>query len=163
VPGLAGEYGEVLELLLTSTVDKEAMKKELGDQLWFVAVLSDLFDYKMEEVVFTEEFEDLDEFQNLVFESLFDLPIEVDSLVYELGYYIGDLNSLFAKAVRDNHGDVPEDKIGFLVLTLANIVFSTARLGAFYDITLEEMMEKNIDKLFSRKARGTLSGSGDDR
>jgi NTP pyrophosphatase (non-canonical NTP hydrolase) len=58
--GLAGETGEICENVkkilrdkngIISDKDKEAIKKELGDQLWYVAALCSEFGFSMSEVV----------------------------------------------------------------------------------------------------------------
>ena len=54
--GLAGEAGEVADLIKKQVyhqhgVDPEAIKKELGDVLWYVAALCSNLDLTMEEVM----------------------------------------------------------------------------------------------------------------
>lgn len=53
--GLTSEVGEVAgkfskQMRGDTFVDREAMKKELGDVLWFVAETASLFDLKLSEV-----------------------------------------------------------------------------------------------------------------
>lgn len=54
--GLVGEAGEVAELVKKGIyhqhgIDREAVKKELGDVLWYVAALATEFGFSMEEVM----------------------------------------------------------------------------------------------------------------
>lgn len=53
--GLAGEAGEVVDLLKKHLghghpVDREKLKKELGDVLWYLSDLARLFDIKLSDV-----------------------------------------------------------------------------------------------------------------
>jgi NTP pyrophosphatase (non-canonical NTP hydrolase) len=54
--GLAGEAGEVSELIKKGIfhqhgIDREKIKKELGDVLWYVAGLAGQFDLTLEEIM----------------------------------------------------------------------------------------------------------------
>ena len=60
--GLSGEAGEVAEKIKKwirdsgsdiTKLDKEAMAKELGDVLWYIARISDLLDLKMSDIART--------------------------------------------------------------------------------------------------------------
>jgi NTP pyrophosphatase (non-canonical NTP hydrolase) len=46
---------------------------------------------------------------------------------------------------------------------LGDVLWYCAMLAREVDINLGHVMEKNIEKLHSRKERGTLGGSGDNR
>jgi NTP pyrophosphatase (non-canonical NTP hydrolase) len=46
---------------------------------------------------------------------------------------------------------------------LGDVLWYCAMLAREVDINLGHIMEKNIEKLHSRKERGTLGGSGDNR
>lgn len=60
--GLVGESGEIAEKMKKivrdngsdfTTVDKDDLKKELGDILWYVAILADYFDISFEDIAST--------------------------------------------------------------------------------------------------------------
>lgn len=72
----------------------------------------------------------------------------------------GEVNSLHAKAVRDG---VPDDFKSKLTKELGDVLWFVAVIAAQHDISLGAVAMKNIDKLTSRKERGVLGGSGDDR
>ncbi|MFZ2619476.1 MAG: nucleoside triphosphate pyrophosphohydrolase family protein [Alphaproteobacteria bacterium] len=46
---------------------------------------------------------------------------------------------------------------------LGDVLWYTARMAAALGITLEDVLQNNHDKLMSRKARGVIAGSGDNR
>jgi NTP pyrophosphatase (non-canonical NTP hydrolase) len=50
-----------------------------------------------------------------------------------------------------------------MALELSDVCWYVAVLAYELDYTLEEIMQMNLDKLSSRKERGVLSGSGDNR
>lgn len=54
--GLAGEAGEVVDLIKKGIyhqqgIDKDKVKKELGDVLWYLSALCKQFDFTLEEVM----------------------------------------------------------------------------------------------------------------
>ena len=58
VLGLCGEAGEIAEKLKKfyrdgRSLDREDIKKELGDVLWYVAYVSRLIDYKLGDTAYT--------------------------------------------------------------------------------------------------------------
>jgi len=50
-----------------------------------------------------------------------------------------------------------------LLLKITNILYHLAVICIIIDTTLENVANTNIEKLYSRKARGQLQGSGDNR
>ena len=46
---------------------------------------------------------------------------------------------------------------------IGDALYYLATIANFNDITMDEAMRANVDKLSSRKVRGLLHGSGDDR
>ena len=46
---------------------------------------------------------------------------------------------------------------------LGDVLWYLSELALTYNISLEEVAKSNLEKLSSRKMRGTLSGSGDNR
>jgi NTP pyrophosphatase (non-canonical NTP hydrolase) len=72
---------------------------------------------------------------------------------------VGELSSLFAKAYRD---EKPLDEEN-VKKELGDILWFVAGFATYYGWSLEDIAETNIAKLESRKARGVISGSGDNR
>ena len=169
-PGLAGEIFELQEVVaffFDRDTYHEKVLAEVGDVFWFIALIADEFDWSLENVILDcddeELYDSLDAYQSVVISSLFDGQIDERNLALELGAASNDIVSVWAKAVRDNAGEVTQDKQVKLKIALNDAFFSASRLAFMSGWNIEEVMSHNIDKLFSRKARGKLSGSGDNR
>jgi NTP pyrophosphatase (non-canonical NTP hydrolase) len=80
----------------------------------------------------------------------------LQNLVSEVGELFGHL----AKARRD--GRKPEHEM-LVKKELGDILWSLAVVAADNGWTLEDIAQSNLNKLFSRRDRGTLQGSGDNR
>lgn len=73
---------------------------------------------------------------------------------------VGELHSLIAKGIRDGRkGDFQEQ----FVKEAGDILWQLAAVVGDHGYTLEQVAIKNIEKLSSRKERGVLAGSGDNR
>jgi NTP pyrophosphatase (non-canonical NTP hydrolase) len=72
---------------------------------------------------------------------------------------VGELSSLFAKAYRD---EKPLDE-GNVKKELGDILWFVAGMASYYGWDLSDIADSNIRKLESRKVRGVLTGSGDNR
>ena len=75
----------------------------------------------------------------------------------------GEVANVVKKAIRDDGGVLTEDRINHLVDELGDVMWYMARLLHHLEIPMELVLERNIEKLLSRKERGTIGGSGDDR
>lgn len=73
---------------------------------------------------------------------------------------VGEVCSLYAKAVRDNEGGVCTDDLG---KELGDILWFVSQIATYYGLDLDQISNSNIKKLQSRKDRNKLSGSGNDR
>lgn len=73
---------------------------------------------------------------------------------------VGEVYSLAAKAVRDGPKPDYEENIK---KELGDVLWFVAAIAADNGYTLEDIARANIDKLFARKQKGTLQGSGDER
>lgn len=75
----------------------------------------------------------------------------------------GEVADKYAKAIRDECGRISEERKEGIKKELGDVLWFVAELCTCLDITLEEVAQKNLDKLASRKERGVIHGSGDDR
>jgi len=75
---------------------------------------------------------------------------------------VGELLNKLKKVFRDK---VPMDEEFKRVMTkeIGDVLWYVAALSTELGLDLQEIAEKNIAKLLSRKERGTLHGDGDDR
>lgn len=73
---------------------------------------------------------------------------------------VGELCSLVAKSIRDgrkfDHDQMVKKELG-------DVLWFVAAIAADHGFTLEDVANANIHKLRTRKAVGTLQGSGDNR
>ena len=72
---------------------------------------------------------------------------------------VGELMTLYAKAQRDGPY-LDKEKVK---KELGDILWFVAGIASYNGWTLEEVAAENISKLESRKQRGTIQGSGDNR
>jgi NTP pyrophosphatase (non-canonical NTP hydrolase) len=79
--------------------------------------------------------------------------------VLNLAGEAGEITSKVAKAKRDKTTLNRED----IALECGDVMWSLALIAEELGISMASMAQMNLDKLASRKARGTLGGSGDHR
>lgn len=76
----------------------------------------------------------------------------------------GEIANKVKKLIRDGADkETLEQKKIEIGYELGDVLWYCAMLAREVDINLGHIMEKNIEKLHSRKERGTLGGSGDNR
>ncbi len=63
----------------------------------------------------------------------------------------------------DNGGVMTEQVKQELAKELGDVLWYLTQLATELGLSLDEIAEKNLDKLYSRKDRGVLSGDGDNR
>lgn len=134
--GLVGEFGEFL-----SSEEEVDEVSELGDIAWYFAAMCT------------------------------DLGISMGSLVVEgVKYSVLDVLKNLAKLMNQvkkihrDDGDFPtQERKDRIFLILRDLWGSYIGFIEEYDHSLGEILEKNLDKLFDRKDRDTISGDGDNR
>ena len=72
---------------------------------------------------------------------------------------VGEVYSLLAKNIRDETDFEPEK----IKKELGDCLWFLATICNDFGLSLDDVAKANLEKLLSRKIRGTLSGSGNDR
>lgn len=75
----------------------------------------------------------------------------------------GEVSGKFAKAVRDCNGKIDAERTEAIKKELGDVMWFVAELCTLLKVSLEEVMQQNIDKLTSRKERNVIHGNGDER
>ncbi len=75
----------------------------------------------------------------------------------------GEIAEKFKKIYRDNGGKISKEQTNDIKKELGDVLWYTAVISEYLNISFDDVAELNIAKLASRKARGKVSGSGDDR
>lgn len=163
--GLVNEIGELQEKLASNTpgiLTSEETLKELGDVLWYIAGVSQIRGWKLSEVVLDDttdiaisEYAVGKESEVLASESGQESCIK---LSIGLTIAAGNLCGALKKEIRDNTHKPDVEKEA-----LRRIFQISVMLAKVMGSTLEHVAIANIEKLASRKARGVIGGSGDNR
>ena len=80
-------------------------------------------------------------------------------LVNEAGEVAGKIKKIF----RDKEGKINDESKSALKAELGDVLWYLTQLATELNLSLEEIAEYNIDKLYSRLERGTIKGDGDER
>jgi len=75
----------------------------------------------------------------------------------------GEIANKVKKIMRDSDGVLDEGIIETIVGELGDVLWYLSAICDELDVSLEDVADKNIEKLYGRKARGTIQGSGDTR
>jgi NTP pyrophosphatase (non-canonical NTP hydrolase) len=93
-------------------------------------------------------------------------PDRFDNLYYPalgLAGEAGEVCEKIKKIMRDKNGRVSEEDQQLLVKELGDVLWYVSALADELDVFLGDIASTNIQKLLSRKQRGKISGSGDNR
>jgi len=80
-------------------------------------------------------------------------------LVNEAGEVAGKIKKVF----RDKGGEINEETRSALKAELGDVLWYVAQVCTELGLSMDEVAEHNIEKLYSRLERGTIRGDGDDR
>lgn len=75
----------------------------------------------------------------------------------------GEVANTTKKIMRDHDHIVTDEKRAEIKKELGDVMWYIARLSSELGLSLDEIMQANIDKLASRMERGKLTGDGNDR
>lgn len=147
VSGTIGEVGELITAIDFAEHNPENIIKEAGDVFWYIAAVCTELEIPVEEIRFIAH------------------PLDLYSLIKEVNKSLYTLAEILKKYLRDDYPQNMSDpkrmtilrELSFLYCATQSITFK------FHNISLEEVLSKNLEKLQSRKERGVLGGSGDNR
>src|SRR5215208_596867 len=80
-------------------------------------------------------------------------------LVNEAGEVAGTIKKVF----RDENGEISEDTRQALKAELGDVLLYIAQVATELNLSLDEIAEYNIVKLYDRLERGKIQGDGDNR
>ena len=89
-----------------------------------------------------------------------------DNWVYTLlglGGEVGEIQNKCKKIIRDHNGIMTDEKRDELVKELGDVLWYVAMFAHELDADLDIVAKYNVTKLATRKAKNTISGSGDNR
>jgi NTP pyrophosphatase (non-canonical NTP hydrolase) len=75
----------------------------------------------------------------------------------------GELSNKIKKLIRDSVGEISDELRKDLSKELGDCLWYIANICTELQLDLNEIAQQNLDKLLSRKERGVLTGSGDNR
>lgn len=94
--------------------------------------------------------------------AIYPLPVVYPAL--KLNGEAGEVAEKIGKRIRDAKSDFHDPRfIEDMCKELGDVLWYLAALSYDLGLSLGDVAEANIEKLASRKARGTLQGSGDNR
>jgi NTP pyrophosphatase (non-canonical NTP hydrolase) len=108
----------------------------------------------------------LEEYQNQALTTVLSSDNEFrDLLHWVLGINgeAGEIAEKVKKIIRDKDGKVSETDKAELAKEVGDVFWYLAVFAHHLGVPLEQIAQQNLDKLQSRKARGVLGGSGDNR
>jgi len=75
----------------------------------------------------------------------------------------GEVAEKVKKIIRDNNGEVSEEKRKEVLKELSDVFWYLSDLCDYFGSDMGSVMYMNVDKLYSRMERKALKGSGDNR
>lgn len=75
----------------------------------------------------------------------------------------GEVAEKYKKIIRDKAGKISPADQAELVKELGDVLWYVGLLAKYLGVSLEEVAEKNLEKLSSRKSRQAIHGQGDNR
>jgi len=93
-------------------------------------------------------------------------PNKGNNIIYPtlgLGGESGEVLEKIKKIMRDNNMNISNEKKEELMKEIGDVLWYIAALTTELKLNLNEIAEKNISKLNSRKERDVLHGEGDNR
>lgn len=150
--GLCDEVGEVYDKYLNLVVNDDSnleMQKELGDVCWYVFALANDCAIGLQNAL--PMLQDID--LNFAVAAQYSNG-PYDQMIIDAALIAGYVK----KQIRDN-----VDRRSEITQALVRILRCIAYIASDMNSSLEQILLINLEKLYSRKERGTLKGDGDNR
>lgn len=156
--GLIGECGEVAEKVKKLIRDDDsvmsqsratAIKKELGDCMWYCASVCSDTGHDLETLYASRKHVLIQQIEKL------SLPRIVIRMHHRASAVALELDNWVHRKLAEKYSAIPYN--------LSSVITCIETIAIILGSNLEEVCDENIAKLTSRKNRGTLSGEGDDR
>jgi NTP pyrophosphatase (non-canonical NTP hydrolase) len=108
---------------------------------------------------------DLDDYQRAAMRTARDkdAPDEFMHLVLGLVGETGEIAEKVKKLVRDHDSDLARLDRDDMAAELGDVLWYAAVLAHYLGLSLDDVAQRNIDKLADRQRRDVLGGSGDHR
>lgn len=105
-----------------------------------------------------------DEYQRLAFTTAI-YPNKGNNIYYPaLGLgEVGEIQGKIKKIMRDDNGVITDKKREEIKKEVGDALWYIAALATELGLSLNDIAQSNLDKLFDRKERGVIKGSGDNR
>lgn len=159
--GLGGEAGEICEKARGETwreCERRALAKELGDVIWYAALMADELGEKLGQVAAPSGF---NEYQEACLRSM--KVCGLADAVLGLASAAGGVCDKVKKMFRDDGGTLTDARRAAILAELGGVLEFVAAVASELGESLGRVAEMNIEKLMSRRRRGTIVGDGDDR
>lgn len=155
--GEVGEIGDKYKKVIRdnngilSEETKQALSKEIGDVMYYISQMCNTFDVKLYNLVDVSNLDKIEKNEG----------IYIATYIRVLAKYVGGLSSNVQQyfvgltGPRKLEDDVYQD--------IQNIAYALMQLAIRLDLSIEDIIRENMAKLQSRKDRGVISGSGDNR
>lgn len=168
VLGLVGEIGETIDKITRLHVpsNKTEVTKEISDILWYLVSVIEDANLPCGIVDILWDVTDQRGSPAASFTKLGTQLIAAEdtrSVFIRLLVYSGRIAEIAKKTLRDTEGVIPTNKYSELRNSLGQVLLCLFDICAQWSINMDDVAQANIDKLFSRRDRGVLGGSGDDR
>ncbi len=75
----------------------------------------------------------------------------------------GEVADKLKKTIRDDGGVLTEEKKREVGKELGDVLWYVSQVASELELSLDEIAQKNLEKLLSRMDRGVIKGSGDNR
>jgi hypothetical protein len=144
--GLCGEMGE-LHRVIKFEESTPRLFSELSDYFWYLAQI-----YTELGLVLADDFPGSRHAEDDIYEMAELLAIHTNGVA-----------EIVKKIIRDNNSIISQDRKDKLQEQLRIICHCLRDMIEDAEFKLEDILDYNIEKLFGRKERGTLHGSGENR